>query len=108
MDTKKCSSCRCIKMLDNFETNQKVFKSCNSCRNYQKVNAEKIKQNIDKQRGCENSKKYYRIHKEDIKQRIALKSKGILPLKPSRVGGEPHFNCSQPSSSVSSLDSEIE
>lgn len=91
MDTKKCGSCRSIKPQSFFETNQKVFKSCNSCRNYQKVNAEKIKQNIDKQRGCENSKKYYRIHKEEIKQRISLKQ----------------INCSQPNSSVSSLDSEI-
>ena len=92
METKKCSSCRCIKMLDNFETNQKVFKSCNSCRNYQKQNAERIKENLDKQRGCENSKKYYRIHKEEIKQRLTLK----------------RINCSQPNSSVSSSCSEFE
>ena len=92
MDLKKCGSCRSIKTLDNFETNQKVFKSCNSCRNYQKQNAQKIKDNLDKQRGCENSKKYYRIHKEDIKQRIALK----------------RISCSQPNSNVSSSCSEIE
>lgn len=91
MDTKKCGSCRSIKTLDNFVSIQKEFKSCNSCRNYQRQNAERIKENVDRQKGCENSKKHYRIHKEEIKQRIALRK----------------ISCSQPNSNVSSSCSEI-
>lgn len=77
MDLKKCSGCRMIKTVDNFETNEKVFKTCKWCRNYQKVNAEQIKTNLDKRMGCENSRRYYRLNKEEIEQKILITSKLI-------------------------------
>ena len=66
MDTKKCGSCRSVKTLDNFETNDKVFKSCNSCRNYQKQNAERIKENVDNDKKRMYSRKYYHKHKREL------------------------------------------
>jgi len=40
-------SCRCVKSDDCFKTEDRVYKSCQKCRNYQKDNRARIASRLD-------------------------------------------------------------
>lgn len=39
-----CSSCRCPKPADQFKLGDKVYKSCTTCRNYQRLKTQRRKE----------------------------------------------------------------
>jgi hypothetical protein len=59
----QCMSCRCVKPDDCFKTEDRVYKSCQKCRNYQKDNRAHIASRLDPTKKKERIKRYYESKK---------------------------------------------
>ena len=55
----QCMSCRCVKPDECFKSEDRVYKSCQKCRSYQKDNRVRIASRLDKTKKMERIQRYY-------------------------------------------------